>query len=53
MQNNLMYKDILILIFGNAKNSEYFKKYYGETQDYQNLLRDYQKHSLQNKNIQS
>ncbi len=51
MQNNLMYKDILILIFGNAKNFEYLKKYYGESRDYQILLRDYIKFSQRNHNI--
>lgn len=41
-----MYKDILILIFGNPQNAEYFKKYYGDSRVYQIMLNDHLKTKL-------
>ena len=41
MQNTLMYKDLLQLIFDNRKNHDYFRKYYKNTLNYQFMLRDY------------
>lgn len=41
MQNSLIYKDILTLIFGNKQYADYFKKYYGDSRNYQVMYRDY------------
>lgn len=41
MQNDLMYRDLIILVFENKKNYEYFKKYYSNSRNYQIMLRDY------------
>lgn len=36
-----MLDEILILIFSNRQNAEYFKKYYGNTRIYQVLFNEY------------
>ena len=46
-----MYNDILSLIFGNFENAQYFKKYYGNTRNYQLMLRDWLKTNEQEKQI--
>ena len=41
MSSDLLYRDILTLIFGNESNSAYFRKYYNNNEHYQIMLRDY------------
>lgn len=36
--NNLMFKDLILLIFDNPKNAQYFKKHHSESLLHQVLL---------------
>lgn len=45
-----MYNEILTLIFSNQKNFEYFKKYYGNTPNFQKMFQDWKNISKTDKN---